>query len=122
MSATTNKDIEEKVNELDKKVDSLGQRQDEVLIPGIANIQKQIEKFAFVSQKDYAASEEARNKKDIKMEERVKSLEDMVYAGGVKNANAINTGVGKAIITIIVAGIVFFIGYSIYKAPPFGGL
>ena len=114
MASTTNKDIENKVNRLERKVDSITQRQDEVLIPGITDIKSKIENLTFVSQKDYD--------NDMYGEDgvmaRLKALEKTVNVGGVKLANALSSGVSKAIIGALVVGILALIVWSLARVTP----
>lgn len=118
MAATTNKDIGNKVNDLERKVDSIAQRQDEVLIPGISDIKEQMKNFAYVSQKDYTDDQKAiwdaidglRNDRD---EDR-----KLTHTGTLKFLNNVNNGVVKAITAVFVLAALFIIVYGLLKTVP----
>ena len=88
----------------------------------LANNQKTIidrmDKFAFVSQKDYD-----KDMKDIydtltAIHTEQTRQAKLVDAGGVKVANALNSGVSKAIIAALVIGLVALIGWSLLQVGP----
>jgi len=114
MANTTNKDISEKVNDLERKVDSIAQRQDEVLIPGIDAIKKQMDNFAYVSQKDYALDEKIKAEKEEAQNTRLDEIEKLVFAGALKKINGVDSNITRIIgatlaIVVIVAVVVALI-------------
>jgi hypothetical protein len=118
MPATTNKDLQITVNNLELKVNSLAQRQDEVVIPGIEAIKKKMDTFSYVHQQDYDKDRDFQQKVNGDVETRLDELEKIVNAGGVKVANALNSGVSKAIISILVVTILGFIILNAAKVIP----
>ena len=80
----------------------------------LVNINDKLEALTFVSQKDYD--------NDMYGEDgvmaRLKALEKTVNVGGVKLANALSSGVSKAIIGALVVGILALIVWSLARVTP----
>lgn len=113
----TNKDIEQKVNDLDKKVGSLAQRQDEILIPGMVDIKKQLQDLSFVTQKEYSNDMNGENG----LFPRVKNLEK--YLGILEFLDKLKTRINGYVILVLAVGIIGFVAFNISGVLPaiFGG-
>lgn len=83
----------------------------------LKGINTKLDNLSFVSQKDYEADMFAEGG----VIDRLKKLETMVNAGGVKASNAVVSGVGKGIIAALVVGLLFLIGWSILRVAPAAG-
>jgi len=80
----------------------------------LTGINEKLDGLTFVSQKDYD--------NDMLGEDgimaRLKRLEGTVNQGGVKIANALNSGVSKAIIGALVIGVLALIVWSLARVTP----
>jgi len=110
---TTPKTTDQRLNTVERKVDSLAQRQDEVVIPGIDDIKRKMENFAYVSSKDYAEYQ-------VVVNSRLKLLEEFneKYEPGIKTANLVNSTFGKAVISALVVGLLALLVWSLSKVTP----
>lgn len=77
-----------------------------------------MDKFAFVSQKDYDRDMKAKDDEITELRDEVVRLGKLVDAGGLKIANALNSGVSKAIIAALVIGLLALIVWSLARVTP----
>lgn len=108
--------------ELRDKVNSVGQTQDEQVLPALKDIKDTIKGLAFVSQKDHDRDIKALQKQIDDNKRQQDEDHAMLNQGGVKLSNALSGGAFKGIVTVLIFGALALIVWGAVKLyPALGG-